>query len=328
MIKRLIVILLLLSNFAFAQDKPLPTQFDKFVKKSNIEWAAYASDTFNFDNAGLNKLLLHKLANDEIKASLPVESRTAETNKINYSTKKIIDSAFYGDDADLVMDSAGNVTSVKKVISEEDNPDFRLTEITQILYAEKGKLKSYIPFVTPTVPVHTSTGMYIGERFYFTTCFNYKYNCKPRKIKKTVFLAQTKRMIPLNPVQSSDKLKEMYGNDLLETLWSYALDKKIDVISLETNTRLSGTQLNNARLKNEFILAPIWDSVNTINKYEAVRSGSKMEFTGIQLIQDWYYDAQKNKVSNTIIEAWLYAKKWKDDIEAKEASPVLKLVFK
>ena len=325
MTKKLTVIFLLSCHISPAQNNPQPTQFDKFVSKPKIEWAAHASDTFNFTNTDFNNLLLNRLGKKHIKASLPMESRTGSANQIKYTIKDSIDNAFYGANADVVIDSAGNTISLKRVVPQKDTSNFKLTEVAQILYVENGKLKSYIPFVTPTLPVFISTGKYIGERFYFTTCFNYKYNCKPRKINKLIFLKQTKKMIKLDPEQKTDQLKNMYGKNLLETLWPYVLENKIEVISVDGKRKLKPEELNINLFNTTATIAPIYDSVGNIVQYDVVTD--PIDLKRVQLIQDWYYDYRKNKVFSHIIEMVLYLNKVKKE-DNEEWEPVLRLLFK
>ena len=330
MVKNLIILLLLLSNISFAQNKPAPTQFDKFVNKPNIEWAAYASDTFNFTKADLNNLLLNRIEKNKIKASLPVESRTGGADQIKYTIKDSIDNAFYGDNTDFVMDSLGNVVSQKKPIPKKDTSNFKITEVTQILYIENGILKSYIPFITPMLPVYMSTGNYIGEQFYFTTGFNYKYNNRSRKKNKLIFLGQTKKMIKLDPPQPTDKLKEMYGRNLLETIRPYILENKIEVYTVDGKRKLNPQEIDIAAGNTQQMPIPIYDSTSkaTVSKY-IVGEGSTVygQFTDVQLIQDWYYDNKKNIVFSHIKEMFVYMSKFIKE-EGKEPVPVLKLVFK
>jgi Gliding motility associated protein GldN len=330
MIKKLTGIFLLIANISFAQYKPQPTQFDKFVHKPNIEWAAYASDTFNFTTADLNNLLLNRLGKHEIKASLPTESRTNSANQIKYTSQDSIDDAFYGDNADLLMDSLGNVVSRKRPIPKKDTSNFKITEVTQILFIENGTLKSYIPFVTPTLPVFMSTGKYIGERFYFTSCFNYKYNYKPRKRNKLIFLSQTRKMIKLDAAETRDKLKEMYGRNLLETLWPHVLKNEIEAFSIEYNRKLKPEELTITLASEMPSLAPIYDSisVSTILEYKVIANPiDSKRFTDAELVQDWYYDHKENRIISNIKEMVLYLTKF-NKAEEKETVPVLKLVFK
>ena len=323
MTKKLTLIFLFASQNLFAQNKPQPTQFDKFVNKPGIEWAAYASDTVNFTNAGLNNLLLKRISKNEIKASKPVESRTAETDKITYCPLDSIDQAFYGDRIDIMMDSTGTQYFMKREVPEKDSSNFKRTEVTQILYIEKGKLKSYIPFITPTLPVYMSTGKYIGERFYFTSCYNYTYNNKPRNKSKLIFLMQTKKMISLATTQN-DQLKEMYGQNLVEAIWPHVLKNKIDVFAIKDNWKLKREELDISIAVNEPILVPIYDSAGNVISYVVTSKPVDMNrFTDVQLVQDWYYDHKRNKIYSNIKELILFLKK--DD---KEMAPVLRLVFR
>ena len=309
MFNKLTVIFLLLTNISSAQNKPQPTRFDKFVNNPKIEWAAYASDTFNFDNADLNNLLLNRLTKNEIKASLPIESRTIQANKIIFIPKD----------------------SVKLIFNTNiDTSRFNLTEVTQILYIENGKLKSYIPWVTPTLPVFLSTGKYIGETFYFNTAYNFKYNCKPRKNNKLILLGRTKKMINLDPSQPTDKLKEMYGNNLLKILWPRVLKNEIEAFSPDGNRKLKPEELNITLTYDQPVITPIYDSTSrsTVLKYNIVADPiDTKRFTDVQLIKDWYYDYKKNKVFSDIKEMVLYLSKF-NKTEDKEPVPVLKLVFK
>lgn len=314
MIKQLTVLLLILSNTSIAQNKPQPTQFDKFINKTGIQWAAYASDTFNFYRADLNNRLLNRLTKKEIKASLPLESRTTSVNNIKYIPLDSINSVYFG--AATGMD--------KKI----DTARFLITEITQILYVEKGILKSYIPFVTPALPVYLSSGKYLGESFYFNTAYNYKYNRKFRKKNKLIFLGQTTSMLKNDLAQSKDQLKTMYGKNLLETLWPYVLEDKIEVFSVESNSKLKPGDLNINLAYVEPQVSPIYDSVGNIVKYQvSAPEDGTARFTEVQLVQEWYYDHKRNRIYALNKEMIVYTRKpasWGD----KEPAPVFKLVFK
>lgn len=323
----LTLILLLIGQVLFAQNKTA-TPFDKFVKKSTIEWAAYASDTINFSQAGLNTLLLSRLERKVINASLPVESRTEAANQVRYSILDTIDHAFYGDDTELLIGSPDNEPKQNKIIPIKNNSNFKITELTQILYVEKGKLKSYIPFISPTLPVFMSSGNYIGERFYFSTCFNYTYNQKPRKKSKLIFLLQTKKMMPLHPPQQTDQLKTMYGKNLLETLWPYRFANKIDAYTIDGNRKLAPGELNANTSNDQPSIVPIYDSVGHIIRYQVVaRQAEPNEFTDAQIWQDWYYDTKKNKVFSFITTMVLYVNT-SNQKENIEPEAILKLVFK
>ena len=201
MIKKLTVIFFLCSNGSFAQyrSQPIPTQFDKFINQPNIEWAAYASDTTRFRKVNLNLLLLHKLDKKEIKASLPIIVGLNDQD-IEYLNKKELDNIVLYPSCILHRyDSTGKALDFKIEPYKIDSGTSTLTQLTQILYIEKGELKSYIPIVTPiTKNVTTSGGVDLGMTGYFTTSFNYSYNYQPGKQNKILSLGQTAKKIRLD----------------------------------------------------------------------------------------------------------------------------------
>lgn len=59
--KILTVLFILISSVSFTQNLARPTQFDKFISKSYVEWAAYVNDQVRFEKEHLNKVLLERL---------------------------------------------------------------------------------------------------------------------------------------------------------------------------------------------------------------------------------------------------------------------------
>ena len=328
--KRLIAILLQLSNASFAQSptQQIVTQFDKFINKPEIEWAAYINDTIRFEKVNLNKLLFIRFAKNEIKASLPVGSGSPEAEQISYLKKKEIDRVkFHANDIPS-FDSAGNMVGVQSVMPEIDTA-FALTDATQILYIANGQLKTYTPWVATMIPVVTSTGVYLGNGDYFSTCFNFNYAYQADKKNKILFLSQSKRKIRLDSFDVKNKLKELYGRNLIQTLWPYILKDKFEIFDYTKNKKIKAKELDAELINGPKAAVPIYDSLGNITGSKIIQEALSVDvFTSIELIQDWYYDQTKNIVFNTVRELYLYAKKWTTDGEAKEATPILKIVFK
>ena len=110
-----LIILAIICNQVTAQ-QATPTQFDKFINQPSIEWAAYEYDKITPEKINLNKLLVLKLARNEIKASLPLAGGTANANNFIYIPKKAIDKETlcgYCDESTLIFDSLGNGISTK-----------------------------------------------------------------------------------------------------------------------------------------------------------------------------------------------------------------------
>jgi len=299
--KALTVAFILTNSISFAQSPAGPTPFDKFISKPSVEWAAYLNDQVKFEKEHLNKILLERLIKKEIKAALPVYNGINDANPIIYLNK----------------DSAGDLLI---------NPDsLLLTDITQILFIEDGVLKSYVPLISPMNSIRTSTGIYLGQGSFLSTCFNFKYRYRPGKKSSPLFLLETSRKIDLDSNAVIHPIKQLYNRNLIETLWPYILQGKADAFSMKSNTRLKKEEINPYLLRNTRIPVPTYDSAGTVSGFILPQLDfSPGEFTGIGLVQDWYYNYRDNIVFNKIKELLLYAK----NPSAEEGSiPVLKIVF-
>jgi hypothetical protein len=204
-----------------------------------------------------------------------------------------------------------------------------LTNITQIIYVDNKTLKTYVPWVSPEIiPVITSSGIYLGLNEYFSSCFNFKYNYRPAEKNKISFLSESKKMIRLDTIEVGNKLKELYGRNLIETIWPYILEGNIKVYSIDRNKKLTPKELQDTLICPGRLPVPLYDSIGNISSYVILSEDlSPKFFTAIELVQEWYYDHTTNIVFNKITEAYLYAKKWFESIQEKDPSPILKIVF-
>jgi hypothetical protein len=317
--------------FTYISAQPKATQFDKFINKPEIEWAVYLNDTVRFENMSLNKILLQRLAKNEIKASLPLESGTAQADNIKYLKKNEIDLTKFRFDEIAVFDSMGNITKTIKQLPRFDTSKFAITDVIQVMYIENGQLRSYLPWVSPMMPVVTSTGVYLGQTGYFSTCFNFNYKYRSPKQDKIILLSRTVKKISLDSFDVRNKLKELYGRNPVQTLWPYILQNKITVFDAEKNTRLKPEELTIELVdKNrQAIIIPIYDSVGTIARFDTTRKDKLNPdvFTSVELVQDWYYDQSSNIVFATTREMYLYSKQWAVNPENTGIKPILKIVF-
>ncbi len=316
--KLIYVILVLISHVAYPQQVPqkIATQFDAFIMKNAVEWASYNNDTIRFTSNNLHKILVDRFEKDEIKISLPVTARTTAADKINYATKQEV-TTFYpstqSQTPDQYFDSSAN----------------NLLGVVEILFIEKGKLQSYIPWVSPKFSVITQAGIWLGYAEYFSSCFNYKNHFSPSSPGNIISLGQTKRKIKPDSIPSINMLKELYGKNMVETLWPYVINNRLDIYDVENNQQLHVADLNSKYIYDP-VSVPVYDSTGK-------RIGSQQLspeplspgiFTTVELVQDWFYDTKKNIVYNTITELVLYAKTEKGIEEDATGKALFKIVFK
>ncbi|MBK6634961.1 MAG: hypothetical protein IPG38_12205 [Chitinophagaceae bacterium] len=106
------------------------------------------------------------------------------------------------------------------------------------------------------------------------------------------------------------------------------MEDKIDIFSVESNSKLNPGELNVNLAYVEPQISPIYDSIGNILKYQvSAPVDGTAGFTEVQLVQEWYYDHKRNRIYALNKEMIVYTRKpasWGD----KEPAPVFKLVFK
>lgn len=329
--KQLAALLLLFSQTSMAQ---LPTEqkstpFDKFIQKPEIEWAAYINDTIRFEDPNLNRLLLDRLSRNQIKATLPVGYGTDETARIRFKTLKEIDRVKLGETMMPEYDSAGNLVRTLKIANQIDTSSFNLIQLIQVLFLENGRLFTYVPWVSTMMPVHTSTGLFIGYGNYFSGCFNYNHHYQPAPGNKITRLKKTSRLLKADSVDSRNKLKELYGRTLVMSIWPHILNGKIAVTEYATGKRILPKDINSNLVNLEKIVVPVYDLYGNVTGQQNVTDPLyPSDFSSVELVQEWYYDHSKNIVYNTVKDVVLYARKRRPGGQELQDSPILKLVFK
>lgn len=298
-----------------------PSQFDKFIYRPNIEYAFYADDTVHFSQFNLSHFLVEKMQNLKIVGAEPIWARSLSANHIHYYNKNNLEYLIYEQrDWEYMYDSLGNKINslepapVRRYNEKDSNINTRLN-ITQIYYVKNGKLRSHIPWIGPVIPVITSSGIFLGNTEYFSTCINLNPDFKSSTKDKLINLESTKRRINLDSIQKSDKLKELYGRNLAETIWAGLIEGKNIAYDLKSGKKLSAYQVKNYSFTPP-IIREIFDTI--FNRI------SPSIFKEIQISQNWSYNATKNILTSTIPEIILYAKRENEN----EVSPIIKVIFK
>lgn len=305
------LIFCLFSTALYAQQYPLPvkTSFNKFVEKPTVKWAIYQIDTLQTDQPDLREILINKMRSGKIKTYTPVASGDLQENNL----QRVI-----------LNKNEGNSNKTFPDIGPKGT-----LNVEQILYVENGKLFSYISRVSPLKNIFTSSGEYLGKGEYFTTSIHYKHSNKNFKKKESLFLKQSSTLILLDSIDKKNKLKETYGQNLLETLWPYMVANKIPVYNAFTNELTSLTQINTLNQLNlPTIKIPIYDSVGNFDRMKIVfEQIQPKKFNKILITQQWYYNERKNIVYCIIPEAFLFLKKEEDIIKSNDNKPSLKITF-
>lgn len=327
--KRILLTLIFLAGkILSAQPLGWQSQFDKFISSPSIYWASYVFDTVRIKDNKLNSLLFSRFDKNEIRGSLYLWLPPKDNTHIIYKRKNDLDSIMFSPRGMPVLDSNGNElrNAVYAIERKADLSSVTKTDIKQILYIENGKLKNYIPWVSPMIPIITGMGVNLGDGGYFSTCFNFNRNYIPRKKDNNIYLSETRLVIKPDSLDARDRLKELYGKNFIEILWPYIENGEFEVFTTDTNARLKKEEITDYIQKKTAFPTPVYDTNGNITNQISFIQDSfyPKKIIKTELVQDWYYNYKDNIVFNHIKELLLFVK---NPSSEEESIPVLKIVF-
>jgi hypothetical protein len=305
------------------------TELNKFVLEKDVEWAIYKNDTLFTDEPDLRKMLIDKAIAKKIKIFYPRLEGSKSENKIEFIGTADYEFIEYGHATlDLpAFDENGNITSPLKAKAKIDFTELEgELGLSQILYSKNGMLYSHINRISPMINIRTAQGMFFGKTNHFSTAFNTKLKNFNSKSDKIIFLKKTSTEFYVDSIKKENKLKEMFGHNVIETLWPYIQNNKIALYSVPENKKVNLHDIKTENLLNlETVNVPMYDSIGNL-------SGNKLVFTEIiptifdriRITQEWYYNETKNIVFCKIPDAILSTRKVsKED----KATHEIKIVF-
>ena len=323
------IIICLLWQTGFSQNI-----FTKFIENKSVHWATGMIDTFHLTNPNLSLILRKRFNAGAIKVNIIEDNKNI--SKINYTSKDAVINKIAPNRERKVEEENGNTT--RTIIASED-PLFSsyyfdeqtndLIEIQQILYIQSGHLKSYIPWVSPKYAVYTSWGQKLGVANAFNTSFNKSANKSSSLKKKALLLGSTKTMLRLDTAQNM--LKQLYAQNLLQALWPHLHKKQYEIYRADTTIQIPFEKINKSLLDTQQINIPVYDAEGNITAYQILsqhdQSLDLTSITGVEIMQQWFYNEKKNIVFNTIEQLVLYAHKWNNGKQDELASPILKIML-
>lgn len=325
--KNLLIVLMSLAVFdCFGQQ-----DYTGFIKCQNISWAASVNDTLRFPDLNLNLQFRQELIDKKIKASLADEN--FQLTKRTGVNADAIRSRIAPDRVIQKVDEEGNSTGS---VMEAEDPLFsekyfdsltaNLLEAQEIIFIRKGKLMTYIPWLSPKYMVYTSWGERLGMANAFNTAFNNSYKIKRSLSRNAKLIGQSQKHFSLESLEPK-MLKQLYEQNFLEALWPY-LDKHF--YKFYDLTRSSPIELKNidkSLVDNRELTIPVYDSTGKMTAQKIPfppLTPSDVQEIGIS--EDWYYNERKQKAFSKIRTITLYAKVWHNGIQQDTASPILNIV--
>jgi hypothetical protein len=309
--------------------------FTKFIENKKVQFAMLANDTFHFSNPDLSSLLRESFNKGKIKVSLLEDDKA--TGKLTYANKEAVINRIAPNRESKVVDAEGNVTAT---VVEAEDPLFStryfdeqtrdLVEVQQVLYLESGKLRSYIPYISPKYAVFTSWGQKLGISNAFSTGFNKSRSLSSSVKKKAGLAGITRTMLRLDTVLQQNMLKQLYGQNLLQALWPHLHKKQYDIYRMDSAMKIPFEKINMSLVQN--LRVPVYDAEGNVTGSKKISMDDQplnpAMISSVQIVQSWYYHARKNLLFNEITELVLYAKKSPQEAGVEITAPILKIMLK
>ncbi len=310
--------------FAQAPARGNKTDFNNFIEKSSVEWAVYANDTASFRGSGFTEKLLELYELGKIRGIVPLENGAAGEDHLMYrNSTELAQLLTPAPDTFYNGESIEIKNRTKKLSELLANPVF---ELYRIFYIQNGLLRSYITRISPKTPVVTSSGIALGLLEPVSFAANKNYQPKTRTAEKMMYLGKISRIISPDSIPEYDRLKETYGRNMIETLWSNVMSGNISVYVGAGKEKIAPDQLISGKYPGgEMIDVPVYDNMgNQSGTRTMYNELSPASFNKVNIIEELYYDRSRNIITSKIAEVLLYRKEY--DSNSPTMQPI-RLVF-
>lgn len=330
MIRKITIALIYLftCNQIKAQNAFVKNRYNAFTEKQTIQWAAYGTTSITTPTPLFSKLIIQKIKAHKTKVYQVVDDGSVEENELIPFSKNGVDS-FFMNNEDIRIDSNGIEEKIFTLNTLTDDILRNELKVHQILYVENGILKSHITRVSPLIEVKLKSGLRLGKAEFFSTALSNITNNIDLKTESNTNLGTTKTLFTADSLPITQTLKTTFNNNLIETLWS-KIESGVVKIYLNNNKKSTTLQqINEGNLMDlPIINIPIFNEVGTLSKTKKLFIPLKPSlFKKVMIIQQWYYNEQKNILTNKIVELTIYlSEKMLQEAELKNEN-FLRILF-
>ena len=326
--KKLLILLLVYSPATQAQisTAKIKTSLNSFIENNAVQWAAYSNDTSSFAGSGVMEQLFNQYKAGKIKGVIPVDNGSADEDHFQNRSEKDLEKLLFGS-ADTMYNSEKTGIKTTTPARFSDLLKDPVYELSRIFYVRDGALRSYISRVSAKTPVTTGSGLYIGLLKTVSFGVNKKYNAAPAANDKQVRLGEIDKTFYSDSIGWNEQLKEVYGRNLIETLWPSVVSGKASLYTNPGNQKITASQLRTGNYPGaDKIHVPVYDSLGNLSPGAKVMTAeiSASSFDKILIREDIYYDETKDIFIGKINEILLFRQAFGTDEVSK---PAFRLVF-
>lgn len=288
-----------------------PNETNQFLNSVNVNWALDTEESFSFagskqiENLNIFNFIITKALSGKLKAyTLRLEGFEGFEN----STYSRYDKFPY---RDLTKDQINYILK----------DSLKTINFHEIFYLNNYSLSCQIISAAPSTNYATSAGISLGMQDIFYCCKSSKNSLTITNSKDLIHLKRIDRNLNFDSIESSKLVKQTYGLNLVQSIWTGASQGNIKLLDTKTNKIIpSNNVLNYSYL--DSVQVPVYDSTGSIVGHTKQPGQAVFPYkliNSIQFVQDFYYDTKRNVFLTTISNCFLFVKNW------DEANSVLQI---
>lgn len=287
-----------------------PNQTNLFLNNGSVNWALDTEESFSFsdskkvDNLNIFNFLITKAISGQLNAyTLRLEGFKGFENSTYSEYDKFPPKDLTNDQINYIL-----TDSLKTI------------KFHEIFYLNNYSLSCQIISAAPTTNYASASGISLGMQDIF-------YCCKSEGLltmnnnKDLIHLKKIDRYLNFDSIENSKIVKQTYGFNLVQSIWTGASQGHIKLLDTKTNKIiLSNNVLNYSYL--DSVQVPVYDSTGSIvgrTKQSGQAAFPYKMVNSIHFVQDFYYDTKRNVFLTTISNCFLFVKNW------DEANSVLQI---
>lgn len=288
-----------------------PNETNQFLNSANVNWALDTEESFTFadskkiENLNIFNFIIKKALSGKLKAyTLRLEGFEGFEN----STYSEYDKFPY---IDLTNDQINYILK----------DSLKTINFHEIFYLNNYSLSCQIISAAPSMNYASAAGISLGMQGIFYCCKSSKSVLPITNNKDLIHLKSIDRNLNFDSIESSKLVKQTYGLNLVQSIWTGASHGYIKLLDTKTNKVIAANDVLNYSYLDS-VQVPVYDSTGSIVGHTK-RSGQAVFpyklVNSIQFVQDFYYDTKRNVFLTTISNCFLFVKNW------DEANSVLQI---
>lgn len=279
-----------------------PNETNQFLNSGSINWALDTEETFSFtdskniENLNVFNFIITRALSGKLKAyTLRLEGFEGFEN----STYSEYDKFPY---RDLTKDQINYILT----------DSLKTINFHEIFYLNNYSLSCQIISAAPSTNYASASGISLGMQDIFYCCKNTNNKIAITNNKDLIYLKRIERNLNFDSIESSKLVKQTYGLNLVQSIWSGASQGYIKLLDTKTNKLIAAKNVLNYSYLDS-VQVPLYDNTGSVVGHTKKPGQAVFPYkliNSIQFTQHFYYDTKRNIFLTTINDCFLFVKNW------------------